>query len=749
MSDKTDDWEEGEEAGSAFGFRDILEIARRRAMLIGCIVIGIVALVGAASFLLPNQYQATATIQLTPRETKIVSIDSVIKDIKGDTPTIESEVEIVRSAAVLNRVIEVLDLRSDSEFNQPSALVTVMRKFGLLRSPATNRATASGQKSSLDYLDEGIPPGTTDPWQDDVIAAMASRLNVYRVRNSLLINISFQSEDPIKAARIANAIAEVYIRAQLTSKQRANQQATKLLRSRVDGLRGKLADAEMRLERFKATHDIFDSEGHLLVEKELAREMESLVLARDKTAKARAKYRQSRRLMLEGGGKESVADVLENATVRLLREGLTKALRRQAELQTRYGPRHPAMQQVAADVAKAQNAVTAEVNKIIRSLHSEFTVAHERERQLERGIDKLKGDITKLKSVEADHRELQREVTATRKLYEALLSRTKQITATTGLQFADSRLVQRASVPLSPASPKRKKLVLLAFAGSIALSFALVFLLEFAQPGFVREAEIERALDLPQIASFPEIPNSGGGELRSIRLMIAQPASAFAEATRALRHALDDCRPGPGPRIILVASALPNEGRSLVASNLAHYMALTGCRTLLVDGDLRRGKLSNAFGLANQPGLLDVLAERIAPTAPVLIDKMTGLHVMPAHCGARDASQAPELLSSYALPRTLGELKRHFDTIVIDAPPVLPVADARLIAAHVDQIAFVATWRRTPKEIVRRSIRLFGRNQAKIAGVVVNRIDPQRLHDTAGFGYDPIPVHQPAMQQVA
>jgi Mrp family chromosome partitioning ATPase len=178
-------------------------------------------------------------------------------------------------------------------------------------------------------------------------------------------------------------------------------------------------------------------------------------------------------------------------------------------------------------------------------------------------------------------------------------------------------------------------------------------------------------------------------------------------------------------------------------------MALTGCRTLLVDGDLRRGKLSNALGLANQHGLLDVLAERIGPTAPVLIDKMTGLHVMPAHCGAHDASQAPELLSSYALPRALDALKRHFDTIVIDAPPVLPVADARLIAAHVDQIAFVTTWRRTPKEIVRRSIRLFGRNQAKIAGVVVNRIDPQRLHDTVGFGYDPTPAHQPLMQEVA
>jgi polysaccharide biosynthesis transport protein len=751
MSEKTDEWQDGEEVDPGFSFGDILEIVRRRAKLLFCVVFGIVAATVVASFLLPNQYEATTTVQLSPRATKIVEINSVIEDLKGDTPTIESEVEIVRSAAVLNRVIDILGLRSDSEFNQPSAFVTVLRKLGLARKSAVvGRLTATGQKSKLDYLDEGIPPGTIDPWQDDVIAELATRLKVYRVRNTLLINISFRSKDPVKAARISNAIAEVYIRAQLTSKQRANMRATKLLDIRVEGLRNKLADAEQRLERFKATHDIFDSEGHLLVEKQLAREMEAIVLARDKTAKTRAKYDQSRRLMLEGGGRESVADVLENQTIRLLRDGLTKALRRQAELQTRYGPRHPAIEQVAADVAKAQNTLTAEVNKIIKNLHSEYIVARERQQQLEKHLGTLKATITSHKSVEANFRELQREVTATRKLYESLLSRTKQVSETTSLQFADSRLVQRASVPQSPSSPKRAKLVLLAFAGSLALGAALVFLLEFAQPGFVRQAEIEHALDLPQIATFPELPNAEfAGKLRPVRLMLAAPTSAFAEATRALRHELDDCRPGVGPRIILVASALPNEGRSLVASNLAHYMALTGCRTLLIDGDLRRGKLSVALGLANQPGLLDVLAGRIAPAAPILIDKTTGLHVLPAHSGRIDTSSAPELLSSHALHRTFDELKHHFDTIVVDAPPVLPVADARLMAAHVDQIAFVTTWRRTPKEIVRRSIRLLGRNQSKIAGIVVNRIDPQRLHDISGLGLDTSFDHPSALRKVA
>jgi polysaccharide biosynthesis transport protein len=732
MSGKDESWNEADEASPVFGFHDFVALIRRRLKVLIVTVLVVVGATVAVCLALPNRYEGTSTIQLEPRAKKIVGIDAVIPDLKGDTPSIESEVEIVRSAAVLGRVIEVLGLRTDPEFNQPSLWDGVLGKLGFgAVAGVDSRSQSPGLKSRLDHFDGQFEPGAQAPWQDDIIIALASRLKVYRVRNTLLVNIEFSSKDPLKAAKIANTIAEVYIRLQLEAKQRANTQATMLLKDRVAGLRQALTEGEQRLERFKAANDIFDSEGHLLLERELSREMETLVKVRDETAKARAAYEQSRRLLLDGSAANALSDVLENPTVRLLQDGLAKALRRQAEAQTKYGPRHPAMESISADVAKAQNQLTAEINKIIKSLRGNYLVAEKRQRELEANLVKVKAAVVQHKSTETAYRELQREVEATRGLYETLLKRMKQVAETTSLQYADARVVQRASVPQSAVAPKRKKLVLMAFLGSLAFGFGLVFLLEFAQPGFVRQADIERSLDLAQIAAFPSLGDVDGDspadELRAIRLMLAEPHSAFAESTRALRYELDVRRPHNGSRVVLVVSALPNEGKSLVASNLAHYMALSGYRTLLVDADLRRGKLSRALGLGGRPGLIEVLSRRIAPLDAVMVDKATGLGVLPACGSAALVERGPELLSSRSLPIVIQELKHHFDIIVMDAPPVMPVSDARLLATYADQIAFVMTWRRTPKDIVRRALKLFGRNQAKIAGVVVNRVDPDHL----------------------
>ena len=731
------EWSAEEETEDGFGFQDLIAITRRRLKLICTVIAVCLGFTIGATFMLPNQYVGTATIQLEPRGKKIVEIDSVIKDLKGDTPTIESEVEIVRSTAILSQVADILKLRTDGEFTAPSNFTRILQSIGLSSArPAGPRTTTiSDNNTGFDYLGASPKPGTTAPQQDDLTLALAKRLKVYRVRNTLLINIEFESRSPAKAAQIANTIAEVYIRTQLKAKRRANSEATTLLRSRVEGLRRDLTIAETKLERFKSANNIFDSEGHLLFERQLTREMEAIVRVRDETARAQAKYEQARRLMLQGNARESVADVLQSPMIRLLRDGLSKALRNQAELQTKYGPRHPEMEKSSADVAKAQNNLTAEINKIIKNLRTEYLVARQRQEQLESHLQRLKSEVGTGKEAQGAYRELLREVSATKQLYEAMLGRMKQVAETTTLQFADARIIQRADIPAKPSGPKRKKLVLLAFAGSLALSFGLALLLEFAQPGFVRPEDVERALDLPQIAAFPLLSDDTRPEppLRPMRLMLSEPDSAFAESTRALRYEIDARRPHDATRLIMIASALPDEGKSIVASNLAHYMALSGTRTLLIDGDLRRGKLSETLGLNAQPGFLEAITNNTDPLEFVLTDKTSGLHVLPAMFERHGTISAPELLSQRGLQGALDQLRPHFDNIIIDAPPLLPVVDARLLANYTDQIVLVMTWRKTPKDIAKRALKLLGRNQSKVTGVVINRVDP--AEHRIGLGY--------------
>lgn len=718
-----------EEGGNGFSPGDLIVIARRRWIQILTLAILPTCLVGAYSLTLPNSYEAVTTIQIDPRARKIVEVEGVLADVKADTATIESEVEILHSLGIAQRVVAMLDLRRDAEFQGLSVLDTWRHRLGLARPPAM---------ATPEPLQDGThrPRAGAEPERDDVAMALAARVRALRVRNTWVIEVRFSSADPSKAARIANAIGEVYLRSQVETKIAAAEAATELLEDRNRSLREKVAEAERAVERFKARHDIFDADGSLLVDRQLQREMEALLAARARTAEAKARYEQARRMMLGGEGNEAVADVLQSHTVRLLKDELTKALRRQAELATRYGPRHPEFQKVAADVGKAQAELSAEISKIIKNLRTEFDVAAEREQHLAGALADLKEQISASKAEQAELRELEREAAASKQLYEALLARTKQTGQTIGLQLPDARIVEPASVPSEPTAPRRKRMVLITFAGGLAIGLGLALLVELAGPGLARLEDIEAILRQQHLASLPalDVPDGDSKDpFSSTRLMLSVPHCAFAEAIRGLRHEIDMRPPHAAHRAILLASSLPNEGKSLIASNLAHHYALTGARTLLVDADLRRRTLTRDLGVRMRPGLLDVVLGRIPLEEAILRDQLSGLHFLPAASELHRRHNAAEVLASSEAAAIIRDLRRRFEVIVLDAPPLLPVVDTRVLAGLVDQIALVTLWKKTPKTLIRRAIRTLGADAEKIVGVVVNRVD--RLDDAASFDY--------------
>lgn len=222
--------------------------------------------------------------------------------------------------------------------------------------------------------------------------------------------------------------------------------------------------------------------------------------------------------------------------------------------------------------------------------------------------------------------------------------------------------------------------------------------------------------------------------MRHARLMIAEPKGMFAEAIRGMRREIDVRRDRQSPTVILVASSLPGEGKTLVASNLAHTYALTGVRTLLIDADLRKANLTRAL-LSRLPGrgLRDTLERGGSMETAILRDHATGLCYLPSVGATPVTTQASELLSSPRLAQGLAQLRRHFDVIVIDAAPLLPVVDARILADQADQIVFVMAWRKTPKKLAQRAVKCLGRNERKIAGFVLNQVDPGELSENAVY----------------
>jgi capsular exopolysaccharide synthesis family protein len=355
----------------------------------------------------------------------------------------------------------------------------------------------------------------------------------------------------------------------------------------------------------------------------------------------------------------------------------------------------------------------------------------------------MRQSLTTLKEQEATSKEagvklmeLQREATTSKQLYESLLARYKQTSETQDLQLPDARIVEQADVPLNPSSPKRKQIVLLALLAGFGLGVLTALGLEFATPGVSHPDDVERSLDVAHIASVPELSVDGQGldPLRSIRLVLAEPRGIFAESVRGIRRELDMRHRTAKSRVIMVASGLPGEGADVIASNLAHHYALTGQRVLLIDGDLRRAPLTRKLAPQRSLGLLDSLVRGQPIESAILHDTASGLYFLPATSPTPLETARPEMLTSRRMAEIFNGLTQQFDVIIVDSPPLLPVVDGRILADYADQIVFVTTWRRTPKQLAKRALQSLGFNHDKVAGVIMNRVAQHALEDSYALG---------------
>ncbi len=730
---------EDDEEGAPGGFSPdrLLSALRRRIRLV--LSIAVLVTLGAVlvAMALPNRYDAVTVIQIDPRKKSISNMDGTISDLKADSATVDSEVEVVRSRAILVRVIDFLGLRQDEEFVGPSRWQKLAARIGLAKLPPPAEATPRRPAADPDPIGsilKGKPP-RSGPERDEVAVALSDKLKVTRVRATQLIEVKVSSSDASKAARIANTIAEVYLADQLDQKARAAGLATELLEQKINEMRQQVVAAERKVEVYKAGHGIIDTEGgSTLDEKQLARLMEQTVNARNHTAEARAKYEQAQKLARKGDAGASLGEVLQSNTIRTMKEQLSAAQRREAELSSKYGPNHPEMRKVRAEIAEAQAALEGEMSRLVASYKNEMETAEDRERQLAANLQALKERQLSSKDAGVELKQLEREAQTSKQLFEALLARYKQTAETRGLQLPDARIVEQADAPLYPTSPKRKHIAVIGLIAGILAGMMAAFVAELMTPGLARPEDVEYVLEVAHLSSLPRIAEDAPDDpMRSARLVVADPGGTFTEAIRGVRREIDIRRAGRQARVIVVASSLPGEGTSIVASNLAHHYALTGGNVLLIDGDLRRAGLSRQLGGGRGVGLLETLGLGQPVEQAILRDATTGLHFLPANGSAPVRMSSPELLGSPRMSAALDGLRRQFDTIVIDAPPLLPVIDGRILADLADQIVFVMTWRRTPKQMARRALKTLGANSAKILGVVVNEVDEDIIADARGL----------------
>ncbi len=715
----------------------ILRSLRRHVRLIAATaLVGTVVAIGAA-FTITSQYKAEVTVLVDPRKTQLLK-DRDVLGTPGpgtDNAVVESEAEMLKSAALARRVVERLNLANDEEFARPGLLGQIK---GIVLAPVRALFSDAAEKDPLAPVTE----------------ALQKKVEAKRRGLTYVVELAVWSRDSAKAARIANTFAELYLVDQVANKGHAAEQANKWLAERVDDLRKRVTASERAYEQYKAESGLFDPGGENLSNRQVAKLNEELVTARARAAEAKAKFEQLKQITpdkLESAA--ASVDVLQSGVVAGLRGQYAEAAKKQAELGARYGSGHPQVAIVRAQLHDISKQITAEISRIVASAKSEYEIARSRQASLEASLDDLKNRAGEFNQASIRLRELEREAQANRDLFQAFLSRAKETAAQTDVQVPDSRVVSKATPPVNTSFPPKGLLVGLGFFGSLGLGMALALGRDALGKGFHSVEEIETSLGLQPLASLPLVDegrarprhqklgdismlqratqgtqhaarNSAEERARISRrlasLALDEPHSAFAESIRSLRFALSHLAAEQRMVTVLVTSALAGEGKSTVAANLARVAAMAGDRVLLIDGDLRSPTLAAALDVDPAIGLAELLTGRGDLEAAVRKDPRTELYVISG--SKRQAGpQALATLSSSGLDKLLTLARQTFDLVVIDSSPLLPIADGRILVDRVDGVVLVVASEQTSRDAVAAALHETPGIDEKLVGVVLNR----------------------------
>lgn len=709
--------------------REMFRMFRRRKWLCLGTVLVLTLLAIIVSFQLTPRYTATVSLMIDPRETKIVDVESVVSGLGTDRAVLFSEIEVLRSRALVNRVVNELDLVNDPEFNVRLRQETEGDSWfsGLLGSvKGFIVAVISDQKATV-----LSPEDAARRERAKVVNAVIGKMKVTPEGRSYVIGVSFESESAAKAALITNTIADLYIVEQLEAKFEATRRATAWLNERLEGLKAEVQGAERAVAQYREQEGIVETKDTTVLGQQVAEINTQLVIARTERARAEARLNQVRSLLNQPGGAEAAADVLNSPLVQRLREQEAEVKRREAEMSTRYGDRHPRIIDIRAEAADIQAKIEDEVRKIVNSLQGEVAVARAKEGSLRGSLQELEQRQSATGQAEVGLRELEREADASRTLYEAFLGRFKETSEQQGIEQADTRIISRADVPVDPSFPRRRLIVILVFVASVFVAIVLVLIVEQLDKGFRSSEQIEDMAEQPSLGLVPmlrRLEQRGQPE----EFVVREPTSGFAEAIRSLRTGLMLANVDRPPKLVLITSALPGEGKTSVAASLARLSAKDGQagRTILIDCDLRRPRVTKIFGGdSSQPGLTEVLSGAVDLKTAIFKDSMTDLHVLFA---GRSVPNPPDLLSSRHMRDVLKTLAASYDLVILDSPPLFAVADSRVLARLVDEVVFIVRWEKSPRNLVLGGIKQLSDAGAPIAGVVLNMVNPRRH---AQYGY--------------
>jgi len=708
-------------------FRGLVGFIRRRLpIILGCIVLTTsIAILVATQ--LPKKYTATAQVMINPRQNSVVELGTEAQsNIVSDSAFIGSQARTLMSRTLAERLVDRLDLVNDPEFNhtlrdEPNILTTVVRFVNPLNWIPDGASSES--EIAADSMD--------DRWlYNSVVDAVMNKLEAERDGLSYIIRIDATSTSAQRAAQMANTLVDLYLVDELEWRAENLRRTNTWLDEELADLRDKLTVSELALEKYRAQHNLLDAQGETMIEQQRTNINAELVNARADLADKEARFRRVQGLRSRGRD-ETAAEVLSSPIIAQLRTQQATLIRERANLSSKYGDRHPTLLNLQAEIGDLNRQIGIEINRIVANVENEMDVSRARVRSLENSLRELDVQAAADEQARIKLKELEREVTANQDLYSSLLQGFKRSTvlSSQGTVQPFARELSRATTPQSPSSPRVKLIVAFAFFGGIAVGLTVAFLAETLDDGISTSEEIETQLMVPHLASIPVLTKreyvAKGGEKRIHDFLLDKPLSEFTESFRHLRSAFALLNVDHPPKVIMVSSSLPHEGKTTVSLCLARSAASAGHKTLLIDADLRNPSVSSrARHQEIEIGLVEVLAGRSKLDDVLIKDQATPLHILPT---VAMVSTSSDVLNSQAMSQLIEDARKRYDMIIIDSAPALLVADTTNLARQVDACAFVIQWDSTPKRAAMNAIKKLKSTGVPYVGAILSQVDVRRL----------------------
>ena len=686
---------------------DYLLILRKHQWLILSFLLAIVTIVSIATFRMRPVYIATARIEIDRENANILPFQGADSyDYMMDLENyIETQSKILTSETMALQTIRNSGLASNPGFSGGSG---------------PSEAIATGSLANQKY-----PPE---------VGAFLGSLSVKRVPNTRLMDVSFESTDPQLAARMVNAHLETYIEQNYRRSYEATTQASRWLAGQLDELKIKVEKSENARIEYERQNQIWTvDDKQTMTTQRLGDLNKELTDAQSDRIKKQALYE-----FAKAGELEAVPQLRNNAVLQDLQRRRSDLSIQYTDAVNQYGPNFPKVQRIQAQIKDVNEQITRQSKSVIVELENDYRAALQLEELRSKTLDQQKADTNVMSEKMVQYNILRREAEANKALYDGLLTKLKEAGISAGLRSSNVRIVDPAMIPSTPARPAKARNIALAFLVGLVGGIGMALLREYLDNTVKTPDDVETLARLPSLAVVPAFGDgasskklagllteaSSNGHDKRIELVAQHlPKSNIAEGFRALRTALLLSQPDRPPQVILVSSALPREGKTTVAANLAVTLAQLGDKTVLIDADLRKPGIDRLLklGSGKYAGLSSYLAG--VSSLDLITVPYPGIPNLAAIPTGPLPPNPADLLSSHRLTDAIAELRTKYKFIVLDSPPIMAATDAVILSVQADGVLLVVRSGETPKEAFTRTCDLLTSVKSHLLGVVLNAVD--------------------------